>query len=60
MRAAIAEMVRGSILGRAAHAAHAAGFADQAHFAHDFRRTFGAPASRSLARIRRATPGAAR
>jgi AraC-like DNA-binding protein len=57
MRAAIAEMVRGSILGRAAHAA---GFADQAHFAHDFRRTFGAPASRSLARIRRATPGAAR
>ena len=37
-------------------AAHAAGFADQAHFAHDFRRTFGAPASRSLTGVRRQAP----
>lgn len=49
MRGAIAEIVRGSSFGRAAHAA---GFADQAHFGHDFRRTFGAPASRSLAQVR--------
>ena len=49
MRAAIAEIVRGRTF---TTAAHAAGFADQAHFGHDFRRTFGAPPSRSLARIR--------
>lgn len=49
MRAAIREIVQGSNFSRAAHAA---GFADQAHFAHDFRRTFGAPASRSLSRVR--------
>jgi AraC-like DNA-binding protein len=49
MRAAIREIVSGSNFTRAAHAA---GFADQAHFAHDFRRTFGAPASRSLSRVR--------
>jgi AraC-like DNA-binding protein len=49
MRAAIAEIVRGRTF---TAAAHAAGFADQAHFGHDFRRTFGAPPSRSLARIR--------
>lgn len=34
-------------------AAHEAGFSDQPHFAHDFRKTFGAPASLSLSRIRR-------
>ena len=49
MRGAIAEIVRGSSFGRAAHVA---GFADQAHFGHDFRRTFGAPASRSLGNTR--------
>lgn len=49
MRVAIREIVNGSSFTRAAHAA---GFADQAHFAHDFRRTFGAPASRSLTNIR--------
>lgn len=49
MRSAIREIVRGSNF---TTAAHAAGFSDQAHFAHDFRRTFGAPASRSLTRIR--------
>lgn len=49
MRAAIREIVKGSNF---TTAAHAAGFADQAHFAHDFRRTFGAPASRSLSRVR--------
>jgi AraC-like DNA-binding protein len=61
MRAAIAEIVRGRTF---TAAAHAAGFADQAHFGHDFRRTFGAPASRSLTLLRRAAqpsePGTAR
>ncbi len=45
LRAAIREVVQGSSY---TAAAHAAGFADQAHFARDFRRTFGAPASRGL------------
>lgn len=49
LRAAIREIVNGSSF---TEAAHAAGFADQAHFAHNFRRTFGAPASRSLLRVR--------
>jgi AraC-like DNA-binding protein len=49
MRAAIGEIVGGSNFTRAAHSA---GFSDQAHFAHDFRRTFGAPASVSLSKIR--------
>jgi AraC-like DNA-binding protein len=50
MRRAIAEIADGANF---TTAAHAAGFADQAHFAHDFRRTFGAPASRSLTGVRR-------
>jgi AraC-like DNA-binding protein len=50
MRRAIEEIVAGANF---TAAAHAAGFADQAHFAHDFRRTFGAPASRSLSGVRR-------
>lgn len=50
MRGAIAEIVGGASF---TQAAHAAGFADQAHFAHDFRRTFGAAASRSLRGVRR-------
>ena len=50
MRRAIAAVVAGANF---TGAAHASGFADQAHFANDFRRTFGAPASRSLLRIRR-------
>lgn len=50
MRRAIEAVVAGANFTRAAHAA---GFADQAHFAHDFRRTFGAPASGSLLDIRR-------
>lgn len=45
LRAAIHEVVRGASY---TEAAHAAGFADQSHFARDFRRTFGAPASRGL------------
>ncbi len=45
LRAAIREVLQGSSY---TAAAHAAGFADQAHFARDFRRTFGAPASRGL------------
>jgi AraC-like DNA-binding protein/quercetin dioxygenase-like cupin family protein len=49
MREAIREIVRGGSFTRGAHAA---GFFDQAHFAHDFRRTFGAPASRSLSKVR--------
>ena len=47
MRAAIREIINGSNL---TQAAHAAGFYDQAHFARDFRRTFGAPAFASLSR----------
>ncbi len=49
MRVAVAEVVRGSNF---TIAAHAAGFYDQPHFAHEFRRIFGAPANRSLANIR--------
>lgn len=49
MRAAIRAVVEGDNL---TTAAHAAGFADQAHFARDFRRTFGAPATPSLAKVR--------
>lgn len=45
LRLAIAEAVRGASL---THAAHAAGFADQAHFSRAFRATFGAPPSRGL------------
>lgn len=50
MRRAIAAVAAGENF---AGAAYAAGFADQAHFARDFRKTFGAPASRSLLNIRR-------
>lgn len=50
MRRAIGEIVVGANF---TGAAHTAGYADQAHFAHDFRRTFGAPASRSLKGLRR-------
>jgi AraC-like DNA-binding protein len=53
MRAAIGAVLSGSNL---TAAAHEAGFADQAHFARDFRRTFGAPATPSLATVRRARP----
>jgi len=50
MRTAVRDVVGGSNL---TTAAHAAGYCDQAHFAHEFRRIFGAPASRSLANVRR-------
>jgi len=49
MLTAIRDVVAGSTL---TAAAHAAGYADQAHFAHDFRRMFGAPASPSLGNVR--------
>ncbi|MBA2125445.1 AraC family transcriptional regulator [Hyphomicrobium methylovorum] len=49
MLRAIDEIAAGSSF---TEAAHAAGFADQSHFAHDFRKTFGAPASRSLTNVR--------
>ncbi len=49
LRMAISEIVNGNNF---TTAAHAAGFADQAHFSHDFRKTFGAPASRGLAKVR--------
>lgn len=49
MRRAIHEIVKGANF---TAAAYSAGYADQAHFAHDFRRTFGAPASRSLKGLR--------
>lgn len=52
LRAAISEAVAGQTF---TAAAHAAGFSDQAHFSREFRRTFGAPASPSLRRVRRAT-----
>jgi len=45
LRMAIKEVIEG---GSYTEAAHAAGFADQAHFSREFRRTFGAPASRGL------------
>jgi AraC-like DNA-binding protein len=50
MRLAVRNVIAGSNL---TMAAHGAGYCDQAHFAHEFRRIFGAPASRSLARARR-------
>ncbi|WP_378149244.1 helix-turn-helix transcriptional regulator [Chenggangzhangella methanolivorans] len=50
MRRAIGAVIGGANL---TEAAHAAGFSDQPHFAHDFRRTFGAPASFSLTGVRR-------
>jgi AraC-like DNA-binding protein len=49
MRRAIGEIANGSNF---TTAAHTAGFADQSHFAHDFRRTFGAPPSHSLIGVR--------
>ncbi len=49
MRAAIREIVNGSNF---ITAAHAAGFADQSHFAREFRRTFGAPASCGVSKVR--------
>ena len=49
MLAAIREIVAGANF---TAAAHAAGFADQAHFAHDFRRMFGASASPSMVNVR--------
>lgn len=45
LRAAIRAVASGSNL---TTAAHSAGFADQAHFTREFRRTFGAPPSRGL------------
>lgn len=53
LRRAISGIVRGMTF---AEAAHAAGFADQAHFARTFRKTFGAPPSPSLRRVRRRHP----
>lgn len=49
MLAAIREIVSGANF---TAAAHAAGYADQAHFAHDFRRMFGASASPSMVNVR--------
>lgn len=51
LRHAIREIVSGSNF---TTAAHAAGFADQPHFARAFRKTFGAPASPSLRAVRQA------
>ena len=53
MRAAIRAVLDG---GNLTAAAHTAGFADQAHFARDFRRTFGASATPTLAKVRGARP----
>lgn len=54
LRTAIGEITAGSSF---AAAAHRAGFFDQAHFARAFRRSFGAPASPSLRRVRRTAAG---
>jgi AraC-like DNA-binding protein len=51
LRGAIREVSNGSSY---TSAAHAAGFADQAHFARDFRRTFGARASQGLSKTQSA------
>lgn len=51
LRRAIGEIVDGSNF---TDAAHAAGFADQAHFSRAFRQAFGASASPSLRKVRRA------
>lgn len=51
LRHAIAEIIAGSTF---TDAAHAAGFADQAHFSRAFRQAFGASASPSLRKVRRA------
>lgn len=51
LRRAICEIVEGSNF---TEAAHAAGFADQAHFSRAFRQAFGASASPSLRKVRRA------
>jgi AraC-like DNA-binding protein len=50
VRSSIREIARGSSF---TNAAYAAGFADQSHFAREFRRTFGAPASKGLLGARR-------
>jgi AraC-like DNA-binding protein len=50
LRTAIRSIVAGNSF---TNAAHEAGFCDQAHFAHDFRRTFGASASPTLKNVRR-------
>lgn len=49
MRTAVAEVMRGTNL---TAAAHAAGYYDQPHFSREFRRIFGAPASKSLSNVR--------
>ena len=50
MRMAIREIIKGSNF---TVAAHAAGFSDSAHFSHEFRKTFGAPATQGLQRLAR-------
>lgn len=49
MLSAIREVMHGANL---TTAAHAAGYSDQPHFSHEFKRIFGAPATPSLARAR--------
>ena len=51
----ITELGNNLIRSNFTEAAHAAGFADQPHFARDFRRRFGAPASPGLSSVRRRT-----
>jgi AraC-like DNA-binding protein len=51
LRRAIGEIISGCTF---TEAAHAAGFADQAHFSRAFRQAFGASATPSLRRVRRA------
>jgi AraC-like DNA-binding protein len=53
MRIALRAIAKG---GNFTTSAHEAGFYDQAHFNHDFYRTFGAPPSRSLTNLRGPEP----
>jgi AraC-like DNA-binding protein len=50
IRTAIREIIKGASF---TTAAHTAGFSDSAHFSHEFRKTFGAPASVGLLRLAR-------
>jgi len=53
IRLAIREIIRGHNF---TTAAHATGFSDSSHFSHEFRKTFGAPATVGLRRLARLQP----
>ncbi|WNV06585.1 AraC family transcriptional regulator [Candidatus Methylospira mobilis] len=53
IRTAIREIIKGNNF---TTAAHIAGFSDSAHFSHEFRKTFGAPATIGLKKLARLQP----